>query len=138
MASTVPGSGTVLQATIGGSLTTVAQRVSIDGPDRKVGSKETTHLDSRAKEFRPTLPEAGPVSFQVWYDPSDPTHDQMEIWAGMSPPPVVNWKLIFNSSPVKSYLFAGFLTGFKNGGMDPEGYLTADCEMMITGLITKA
>jgi len=74
MAKKIPGLGTQLQATIASALTTIVHRVSIDGPDSSVGTKDITDLDSAAVEKGITLPDGGDLSLQVWLDPNDPTH----------------------------------------------------------------
>jgi hypothetical protein len=134
----IPGLGTQLQATIASVLTTIAGRVSIDGPDSSVGVKETTDLDSTAVERRPLLPDGGDLSAQVWLDPSEPTHSFLAGLQATPPPLPVAWKLLFNTSPSHSGAFNGILTQYKPGGMTADGYLTADIKISLSGIVTWA
>jgi hypothetical protein len=130
----VPGKGTTLAHGVSATFTTIAQRASIDGPDAKVGTANTTDLDSAAAEYRPTLPDGGELSMQIWWDPAIPTHQLLtSLW---TTPTVESWKLTFANATPSVCPFSAILTGFKAGGMTPDGYLTADIKMQVTGLIT--
>jgi hypothetical protein len=135
MATKTKGLGTILQAKISGTFTTIGQRMEIDGPDNSVGTKETTDLDSLAVERRATLPDGGELSIKVWFDPNDSTHATLAGWVSSPPAVTPSWKLIFPTTPTKSYPFDGVLTGFKPGGMTPDGYITADLKIAITGQV---
>jgi hypothetical protein len=133
-AKKVSGLGVQLQATIGGTLTTIASRVSIDGPDGSVGVKETTDLDSTAVERRPLLPDGGDLSMQVFLDPDDATHTFLAgLWTAPPPLPIA-WKLIFPTTTPHSGTFNGILTGYKPGGMATDGYLTCDIKISLSGV----
>jgi hypothetical protein len=125
-----------LQGTISGTLTTITQRVSIDGPDGSVGVKETTDLDSTAVERRPTLPDGGDISGQIWLDPADTTHQWLATQQATPPALPTPWKLLFNTTPPHSGTFNGILTQYKVGGMTTDGYLTADFKISLSGIVT--
>jgi hypothetical protein len=134
----VPGLGTSLQigsAPVSPVYSTIAHRVSIDGPDTKVGTAEQTHLDSVAKEFRPTLPEGGDVSMTIWYDPNSSGHETLT--GLVTTPAVLPFRLVFADGKTVAnamITFSAMLTNFKVHGMDEEGNLSADVTFKITGL----
>lgn len=132
----VPGKGTLLQHGVGTGptvYTTIVQRMSIDGPDSKVGTQKTTDLDSTAEEYRPTLPDGGELGMSLWYDPAAATH---QILTDLLNTPTVDlWKIIWADTGLSVITFSAILTGFKPGGMDPDGYLTAEAKFQVTGPI---
>lgn len=125
----VPGKGTLLKL---GS-TTIAQRVTISGPSRSVGSVETTHLDSATKTYRPTILDNGELSLEIEYDPDDATHTSLEDL--MATPEIESWVLEFANGT--TYTFDGFLTGFEPNGMEVEGKLLASLTIKLSGGLTK-
>ncbi len=129
-----PGKGTLLKATISTVLTTIAQRVSIDGPEWTVGTAETTNLDSANKTYRPTLPDPGKVTGTLEFDPQDPTH--LFLIGCMTTPVVVVWNLVFEDADNTVFSFSGFLTKLKPTGMEVESNLEAEFEIQLTGAIT--
>lgn len=129
------GKGTLLSM----GATPVAQRVSIDGPDRKVTFSDKTHLDSEVREKRPTIGDNGSISGKLLYDPTQ--HASLE--ALIEAPVTKSWSLTFPTGPDPAtplvggtvFTFDGFLTGFKNTGIEVEGNLEADYSIEITGKI---
>lgn len=136
----IPAQGTKLNYNTGTPTvpvwTTVTERVSIDPPDGKIEDKETSGLDSKAKEFLPGLPESGDLGMQVWYVPTDPTHQF--LWGLFIAPRALLWQLVFadGTTTPSDFVFGGYLNGFKPGGIEPGGYLTADIKIKVTGLPT--
>ncbi len=127
------GLGTLLEHGIASSYTAIAQRVSIEGPDWKVGEADTTTLDDTVKKFRPTIAESGEVDMKIYYDPASATH---AILTGLMVTPASNqWRITFTNTAAGKYTFTGFLTGFKPTGMTVEGNLEADVKIRIDGLI---
>jgi hypothetical protein len=131
----VPGKGTLLKATIATVLTTIAQRVSLDGPELTVGKAETTHLDSSAKTKRPTISDSGAISGTLWYDPQDPTHKF--LFGLYTTPALVVFNLVYPDADGTVDAFTGFLTKLKGTGMEVEGNLEAEFEIEISGLVTR-
>jgi hypothetical protein len=133
----VPGKGTILSHGVAGSpivYTAITQRASIDGPDATVGTAKTTDLDSVAEEYRPTLPDGGELSMEIWYDPAGTTHKLLTTF--QVTPSVELWQLTFADTGVSKIPFSGILTGFKPAGMNPDGYLTASIKIKSTGGLT--
>lgn len=133
----VPGKGTLLKHGVGTGptvYTTIVQRMSIDGPDAKVETQKTTDLDSVAAEYRPTMPDGGELSMSLWWDPATATHQLLTDL--ITTPAVEHWEIVYADTGASLTIFDGILTGFKPGGMDPDGYLTAEIKIQVTGAIT--
>ena len=130
------GLGTLLQhGTSGGSpvYTTVALRVSIEGPDGKVGTAPATHLDSTCMTDRPTLPDPGDLSLELFYDPAEASHTLLEtLW---HTPTIEPWRLLFVDGT--KYDFLGFLTGWKLNGMEVESNLGGSVKIRLTSMPVK-
>jgi len=127
--------GTVLQATISSTLTTITQRVSIDPANTTIDMKEVTDLDSLLVDKRPTLPDAGELGLQVWLDPHDPTHQYLETSCNTMAGPTV-YVLSFPTTPkARLGTFSGYVSSYKAGGVDPKGYLIADVKITLTTLV---
>lgn len=117
------GKGTLLQIKIDTDWTTIAQRVSLSGPNRTVGTDDITNLDSDRVEYRPTLPDNGDLSGSLQFDPADTTHSLLNDL--IDTPEERDWRLVFSNG----YYYEvtdGFLTTFSPGGMEPTGHVTAD------------
>jgi hypothetical protein len=130
----VKSKGTLLQHGTGSPLvyTTIAQRVSIGGPEMSVSVIDVTDLDSDAREKIPGLPDGGSLKLTINYDPQDATHQLLlGFWAD---PTVEEWNLVFPDS--STFPFQGFLTGFSPGGVEVDGKLSADVTIEVTGTIT--
>ena len=56
------------------------------------------------------------------------------VWLNV--PALQSWEIEWACTPVVKAGFSGFLTSFSIGGMDVDGYLTADMEIQISGDIT--
>ena len=132
-----PGKGTLLQYGSGSPTlvyTTIAQRVSIDGPEIEVGTADTTTLDSSTKTSRPTIPDGGELSGTLFFDPQDPTH--LFLYALLSSPAITPFQLIFNDVGPTTWAFNGILTKFKPNGMEVESNLGADFTIKLNGVPT--
>lgn len=142
-ATVLPGQGTLLQhATITagtvGTYVTIAERVTIGGPNMSVGEAVTTSLDDAIVKTRGTILDVGELSLTIWYDPTDATH--MALTTSFLDPthPIDGWKLIFNNNAViasrSSYVLEGWIKSFAPGGMDTDGNLSADVTIRMTKL----
>lgn len=132
--SVVQGKGTLLQHGVTGTpivYTTIANRVSIDGPDMSVAEIDTTDLDSLAMESIPGLPDMGSVSMQINYTPSAITHKL--LLGFMLTPSVELWQIVFRDGT--KFPFSGYLTKFSDTGAEVNGKITADIEIRVTGVI---
>lgn len=112
------GEGTRLQYQDGTNWVTVAQAVSISGPEWTAGSVDTTNLTSTTKTFRVSkLADNGEMSFDCWYDKT--------LHAGINTltatPTEKSWKLKLadaDSTAEETWAFSGFLTKWNLSGME--------------------
>ena len=127
-----PGTGTP-------TYTVIAQIVSIDKVERKVGTRDTKSLGSTADTYAPTIVKNGTVAGQLLYDPKGASQALLE---GISQsPPAVNplWKVTYNDATngPTYHAFSGILTEFSSTGIEVEANLLADFEIQISGLVTS-
>lgn len=113
----------------------IAQIVSLDGPDRKVGTRETTILTSTSKTFDPTIFDGGELSGQLLYDPKCDSHAVLE--GLLTTPSRDKWKIVFNDATngPTTATFDAILTGFKPTGIEVEANLMADFTLKISGTV---
>lgn len=126
--------GTLLQHGVAGTpivYTTIANRVSIDGPEMTVEEIDATDLDSLAMETEPGLPDPGSISMTINYKPTDTTHKL--LYDLVFTPTVELWQLVFKDGT--KYPFSGWLSKFAPGGVEVNGKLTAEIEIRVTGVI---
>lgn len=131
------GLGTKLQQGDGATtevFTTIAQRVTIEGPSTEIGKIDKTHLDSLAKEYRRSLPDPGELTLKLWYDPGHATHTLITTQIANNADTAHNFKLQFSDGTI--YAFAGYWSKFAPTGMAVEENLGADVTLQLTGPIT--
>jgi hypothetical protein len=131
------GLGTKLQVSISSVLTTIALRTKLSGPASKMGTVPTVNLDSVAATSRPTYPNMGDLTGTVWFDPKGTTGVLMAAKVNVTPTPGAAldiWALVFSQGTI--WGFSGILKEWTPGGMDPDGNLSADFSIEISGLIT--
>lgn len=129
------GKGTVLKfkTTSEGTYTTIAETVSLQAPNRSVGSEETTTLGLGVKTFRPTIVDNGEIGVDIRYFLSDASHIALE--ALLVDPKNVFWAFVFSSG--YSFEFVGHLTGFDAGAIEVETSIVASLVIKVSGDITK-
>lgn len=139
MASNYAGLGTTLAIKISSTFTTIANVVSIEGPDPVLGLRDTTKLSSVYHEKRPTLPDLGKVKLTLQYDPDDTTHALL-LSKILSPPAAPDeFKLTYpdgKTTPANED-FKGFVVSRKLKGITPKGTIEADVEIDLTDLFTQ-
>lgn len=126
--------GTLLQHGVAGTpvtYTTIANRVSIDGPEITIEEIDATDLDSEVMETEPGLPDPGSISMTINYRPTDATHQLLYDLAFT--PTVELWQLVFKDGT--KYPFSGWLSKFSPGGAEVNGKITAEIEIRVTGVI---
>lgn len=113
--------------------TTIALVKDIKGPGRSLGTEETTHQASTSAEYVAGVPDAGEISFDMDYDPSDT--QQQGLVTDMTGRTLRNFKVIFPDAGAAEYAFAAFVTKFETD-MKVKGALTASVTLKISGAIT--
>lgn len=116
------GHGTQLKRGDGGDpeiFTKIAEVLSIAGPSLSRDSVEVTTMDSpdQYREFIAGLKDGGEVTFDVVYDPVDPTIEpgdgllsEFDLPSGAA---ATNYQLVFSDPGQTTWLFPAILTGFE-------------------------
>lgn len=140
------GHGTLLQRGDGGGpevFTTVAEVLNISGPSLSRDTVDVTTMDSpdQWREFIAGLKDGGELTFDVVYDPVDPT---IEPGSGLlsefdkaSGAAATNWQLVFSDPAGTTWAFAAILTGAEpQESIDDKVMLS--CTLKVTGKPTLA
>ena len=143
MTSAISAFGTLLKIGDGGgpeTFTTIAEVTSISGPGLSLDPIEATSHDSTGgwREFIGGLLEAGEVSFDINYIPTNATHDASTgLIADMVARTVRNFQLVFPDGSSTTWSFAALVTSFEPG--EPiDDKLSASVSLKITGQPTLA
>jgi predicted secreted protein len=120
--------------------TTVAEVKAIGGPTIKVDTVDlTTHSSSGAwREFLPTLIDAGELTFDVNFLPTNATHSQSTgLLKDLKNRTKRNWQLVFPDAGSTTWAFAAYVTGFQITA-PPDDLLGASVTLRLTGQPTLA
>jgi hypothetical protein len=123
-----------------GTLTPITLVTSIGGPGEKTDSIETTPLTLGYKTKRPGLYDAGQLTLEVMYDPSNADH----LWfRGRPAAKTMNYyEIDIPADPAggatTTISFVGFVTDFNPNYAGPGELLTASATIEVTGQITYA
>lgn len=103
----------------------------------EVGSIETSKLASQKKTYRPGLPDAGELTFDVHFDPTDPVA-HVYLLQLSNTPAIHKWRVTFatldsagNPSPTTETL-TGFVTKLEQSADGPEENLAASITVKCT------
>lgn len=140
--ATRPGKGHVLMVGPYTTATTtyivVSQVVSIDGPQTEMGTREITHLGSVAREYEPTIVNGGPLTIQIW---DDPTNTGQQIISSAvhttGVPQNLFWKVV-HPTTTKADIFIGTPTNWGQSGFTVDDTATRNLGIQISGVITIA
>ena len=131
----VLGKGTTLKL----ATTAIGQVVSISGPNRSMGTVETTNLNSVVRTHLPTILDNGEVSVVIQFDPDEATHISLEGLLTASPPAAASWVITLSDATPSTYSFSGILTALNiEVASSVDDLTTATLTIRITGAITKA
>lgn len=133
-----PAKGTLLKLGLpysAASYSSIALIVSIDGPSREVGTRETTTLVSSAKTFAPTIFDGGEVSGKLLYDPKGGTQVSLETL--LTTPSLAKWQMVFaDTNGPTTGAFDGVLTKLGPTGIEVESNLEAEFTIKVSGAVT--
>ncbi len=135
--------GTLLKIGDGGdpeTFTTIAEVSNISGPGLSLDTIDVTHHSSTAgwREFVGGLLDAGEVSFDINYLPTDATHDASTgLIKDMTDRTVRNFQLVFPDASNTTWSFSALVTGFEPS--EPiDDKLAASVSLKLTGQPTLA
>ena len=138
MTDAISSFGTLLKIGGGGTaeqFTTIAEVRDISGPPLGLGTEEVTSQSSPGgwREFVPTLLEAGEVTFDLNFVPTDPTHSYSAgLIDDMVSRTLRNFELVFPDTGATTWAFAAYVTGVEPD--EPvEGALAASVTLTISG-----
>lgn len=126
---------------VGEEFTKVAQVKDIDGPGITRDTIDVTNHDSEGLEFLASLQDGGEVTFDIEFDPADPSHDQTTgLMALMEETTRRNWRLISpvldSGSDYHGLAFAAMVTAFKPK-FPVLGSMTASITLKVSGKVTQ-
>ena len=127
----VPGKGTELKLSIASIYTGISQVQKITPPSGEMGTVETTHLLSSAKEYMSTILDGGELTFTIEWDPSDATHQ--ELWSAFKSGATRSWQTVFNDAGNATVAHDGIITGFPWDEADVESVITIPITIKISG-----
>lgn len=138
MTQAIAAYGTLLKMGDGGGpevFTTVAEVTDISGPGLSLDTVDVTSHDSTDawREFIATLKDAGEVTFDINYVPTNATHGATTgLLKALDMRTKKNWRLVFPDTGATTWNFSGFVTGFEPG--EPvDDALTASVTIKLTG-----
>jgi predicted secreted protein len=137
MTEAIFAQGTLLKLGDGGSpetFTTISEVRSINGPTLGADTVEVTSHDSPLgyREFIAGLLQAGELSFELNFQPTDATHDaQTGLIAAMQSRSTRNFQLVFPGA-IATWQFSAFVTRFEMGA-PVDSNLKATVTLQITG-----
>lgn len=112
--------------------TVITGMETIDGPEASIGVVEVSPLGATYKGKLPSISDPGEVTFTVYYDGTDTTHQFLTGLLGTTTQ--LPWKVDYPDGT--SAEFTGFLSGFGIKGMEAESPVTGDGTITINGAIT--
>ncbi|MDE2426781.1 MAG: hypothetical protein KGO96_12840 [Elusimicrobia bacterium] len=127
--------GAAILLSIASVFTAIAQCDSINAPDAKVETVDTTALDSSVgKEKAPTgYTDSGECSGSCFFDPAGTTHKAMTAF--LAAPSTSSWKITYTDGVPTSWAFSAIVTKF-TPKMAMGQFLKADFAMDVTGVVT--
>jgi len=141
MANSIPMKGCQLQIAHPSTVfVAVGQVQSLTGPSAEMGTRDVTHLGSTAKEFAPSIADAGEVSGTCVYYYTDAGQTAMQ---GLVVTPstlntttqLTQFRIILPTT-TKFFAFDGLVTKFDIVGGDAEGSMMADFTIKVSGAVT--
>lgn len=131
------GKGTQLHISIQSTFVAISQNVEINGPSAEMGTREVTHLDSAAREFRATIVDNGELTGRCLYDPNNQAQAYFQGRASGTTYASTGeiFKLIY-STTTKFEQFNGVPTRWAGAGMTVDDTVVKEWGIKISGLVT--
>jgi hypothetical protein len=110
--SAFASAGSDLQVEITSVFQSIPGAEGIDGPTGSKEQIEVTALKDTAKKFVAGLPDYGEVTFNLFWDPADSTHQYL-LTSYQTANKTEKWKIIASDAGAATAAFDGQVTGFK-------------------------
>ena len=135
MTSAVLGLGTALQVSDAASpevYTTIAEVLTISGPQLTAEDVEVTNMDSTAKEYISGISDGGSINFELnWIAQTQQTTLRDDVEAGTAR----NYRVVFPTSPNTTASFNARCTEFSMTA-EPNTQVRATANLKISGSVT--
>jgi len=141
MTNAIGSHGTMLKIGDGGSpetFATIAEVLDINGPNMTADTEEVTSQSSTWKEYIATVLDAGEVTFDLNFVPTDATHSYSAgLLKDFTSRTLRNFQLVFPDSGSTTWTFAAYVTAFQPSA-PVNGKLGASVTLKISGQPTLA
>lgn len=131
----IPGLGTRIQMKIDGTFADIPGATNIEYGDFSLGVRNPNVLTDRRVRKRPTMTNLGKVSFSVWHDPLDATHQALQGRILTPPAAADEFKILFKdgSATTPSNIdFKGYVVAYPISGIETEGTVESKVEVEVT------
>ena len=115
--------------------TAIGEVIGFDGPGGSAAVIDITDLSATAKEKSMGLPDEGQITAELNYDPANTQQDA--LWTARANQTLKNFQITIPSSPVETWSFAGYVTGFSHA-VSLDDVVKASVTIEISGAVTKA
>lgn len=123
-----------LGMTISRGATAVGQVLNVTPHSPTMGQVETTHLESTARAFLPTIFDAGALTFTIEYDAGLAGH--AGITTSMLAKTVEAWVVTFTDTGTATWSASGFVTAFAFQSATVDNVVLVDVTVKLTGAAT--
>lgn len=119
-----------------GNLVRMNQVVSFGIPKKLRDFIETTHLDSDAKEYAPTLPDSDEIEVTLNYRPGSDTDNALSAAADDPDPRMIRLMVPIRGVLKKQYDFLGYITYTPSDDVNVGDKMESTVSLRVTGAVT--
>ena len=114
--------------------TAIPQVREITPPALEMGTAETTHLTSSAREHVATIPDPGEVSFTLEWDPDNAQH--AALWTSFGAKTMETWRITMTDTTPTKIDFQGIIKNFGVDNLDVDAVATIPVTIQVSGMPT--
>lgn len=126
--------GTALQVKISNAFVLVPGVEGLSGPTGTKQQIEVTAMNDTAAKFVAGLPDYGEVTFRLYWDPSDSTHQYL-LSSYTTPNSTDDFKIVCSDAGAAEVAFSGQVTGWK-WSFEKGQAATAEVTVKVSGNVT--
>ncbi len=126
--------GTALQVKIGAAFTTIPGVEGLSGPTGTKQQIEVTAMNDTAAKFVAGLPDYGEVSFRLFWDPADQTHQHL-LTSYNTANATDDFKIVCSDAGQAEVAFSGQVTGW-NMSLEKGQAATVEVTIKVSGNVT--